>query len=95
MFKTVTTIIITVICVLFSMQNFDHVPIYLFWGKSIQIRLIFVIAISGVTGYLIRHFIGITKEERLKRKLHQLIMQKKAAAKIKASSSDFDEDDDI
>jgi len=81
MFKTVITIMITACCVLFAMQNFDHVPIYLFWGKSIQIRLVFVIAISGVTGYLIRHFIGIAKEERLKRKLHQVMMQKKFITK--------------
>nr|WCC90935.1 magnetosome protein MamL [Desulfobacteraceae bacterium] len=92
MFKTVSTIIITVICVIFSMQNFDHVPIFLFWGKSIQIRLIFVIAISGVTGYLIRHFIGIAKEEKLKRKLHQVLMQKKAAARKKAEQSPFEDE---
>jgi len=92
MFKTVTTIIITALCVLFAMQNFDHVPIFLFWGKSIQIRLVFVIAISGVTGYLIRHFIGIAKEERLKRKLHQLLVQKKFMTKKKIEAPHLDDD---
>ena len=69
MLKTITTIIITVIAVLFSMQNFDHVPVYLFWGKAIHIRLIFVIAIAGVGGYLVRHFIGIGREEKMRRQL--------------------------
>nr|ASQ41187.1 magnetosome protein MamL [Candidatus Magnetananas rongchenensis] len=81
MFKTFTTITITVIVVLFAMQNFDHVPVYFFWGKSINIRLIFIIAISGVVGYLIRHFIGISREERLKRQLHQIIKKSRYARK--------------
>ena len=64
MFRTMTTIILTVIGVLFGMQNFDHVPVYIFWGKAIQIRLIFVVAIAGVAGYLIRHFIGMALGNR-------------------------------
>ncbi len=72
MFKTVTTIILTVIVVLFSIQNFDHVSVDLFFGKPINIRLIFVIAISGTVGYLTRHFIGIDREEKLKRQVRLL-----------------------
>lgn len=70
MFRTIATIILTVIVVLFSMQNFNHVPVYIFSGKAVNIRLIFVLAISGVAGYLIRHFIGISREERLKRQIY-------------------------
>ena len=69
MFKTITTIILTVIIVLFAMQNFDHVPVYIFSGKAINIRLIFVIAVAGVLGYLVRHIVGIGIEERLKRQI--------------------------
>ena len=54
--------------VLFGMQNFDHVPVYIFWGKAIQIRLIFVVAIAGIAGYLIRHFIGMAREDALRRR---------------------------
>jgi uncharacterized integral membrane protein len=79
MLKTITTIILTILAVLFSMQNFEHVPVYFFWGKTLNIRLVFVIAISGGFGYLIRHFIGIVREERLKRKLYHLLKRKKIA----------------
>ena len=73
--KTTTTIVLTMIAVLFSIQNFDHVPLYIFWGKAINIRLIFVIAIAGICGYLIRHFTGIAREDRLRRQI--LVMRKK------------------
>jgi uncharacterized integral membrane protein len=69
MFKTITTIILTVVVVLFGMENFDHVPVYIFWGKAVNIRLIFVIALAGAGGYLIRHFVGIAREDALKRRL--------------------------
>ena len=72
MFKTIITIIVTVIGVLFSIQNFDHVPLYIISGKAVNIRLIFVIAIAGVVGYLIRHFYGIAREERLKKQIQHL-----------------------
>ncbi|HIJ58068.1 MAG TPA: hypothetical protein HPP41_00165 [Deltaproteobacteria bacterium] len=72
MFKTLTTIILTALVVLFGVQNFDHVPVYIFWGKALNIRLIFVVAIAGTGGYLIRHFVGLKREERLKRQFRML-----------------------
>lgn len=72
MFKTLTTIILTALAVLFGVQNFDHVPVYIFWGKALNIRLIFVVAIAGIGGYLIRHFVGLKREERLKRQFRML-----------------------
>jgi uncharacterized integral membrane protein len=69
MYKTVTTIILTILAVLFAMQNFDHVPIYFFWGKPLNIRMIFVIAIAGVSGYVIRHLVGVGREEMMKRQI--------------------------
>ncbi len=71
--KIIVTIIITAVIVLFSMQNFVHVPVHYFGGKPVQIRLIFVIAISGITGYLIRYIIGVKKEEAVKRKLRFIL----------------------
>jgi uncharacterized integral membrane protein len=73
MLRTAITITITVIVMFFAMQNFDHVPIYLFFGKPVLIRLFFVVAIAGVLGYLIRSIIGIGREERLKRKLQVML----------------------
>ncbi len=94
MYKTITTIIITVIVVFFSLQNFEHVPVFFFWGKPINIRLIFVIATSGIIGYLIRHFAAIGREERLKRQLHYLL-RKKAIRRKKAMTGFETELDEV
>ncbi len=93
MVKTIVTVILTVIGVLFGMQNFDHVPVYLFWGKAVNIRLIFVIAIAGVGGYLIRHFVGIAKEDALKRRLQSVKMNTVNKRRMNKSLSDFDEEE--
>ena len=93
MVKTIVTVMLTVIGVLFGMQNFDHVPVYLFWGKAVNIRLIFVIAIAGVGGYLIRHFTGIAKEDALKRRLQSVKMNTVNKRGRNKSLSDFDEEE--
>ncbi|MEI6126268.1 MAG: lipopolysaccharide assembly protein LapA domain-containing protein [Pseudomonadota bacterium] len=72
MYKTIITIVVTIIGVLFAIQNFDHVPVFFLFGKAVKIRLIFVIATAGVLGYLIRHFIGIGREEQLKHRIYKL-----------------------
>ncbi|HUV49767.1 MAG TPA: hypothetical protein VMW78_01930 [Anaerolineae bacterium] len=89
--KTITTIILTVIAVLFSIQNFDHVPVYIFWGNAVSIRLVFVVAIAGVTGYLIRHFTGIGREERLKKQIQTIRRKSHYAAGKK--TEEFDEEE--
>ncbi len=97
MLKTITTIILTIIGVLFGMQNFDHVPVYIIWGKAIHIRLIFVIAISGVAGYLIRHFIGMAREDALRRRY--MATKANAANKgrgtFKRRANIYDDDDEF
>ena len=95
MFKTMTTIILTVIGVLFGMQNFDHVPVYIFWGKAIQIRLIFVVAIAGVAGYLIRHFIGMVREDALRRRFMTAKMSSANRRTLKKGIDDYDDDDEF
>jgi len=93
MVKTIVTVILTVIGVLFGMQNFDHVPVYLFWGKAVNIRLIFVIAIAGVGGYLIRHFTGIAREDTLKRRLQGVGMNTANKRRRNKTLSDFEEEE--
>ena len=93
MVKTITTIILTVIGVLFGMQNFDHVPVYVFWGKAINIRLVFVIAIAGIAGYLVRHFMAIAREDALRRKFHMVRMNNGNKRGRKKSALDHDEED--
>jgi len=88
--KIVTTIVLTTIVVLFAIQNFDHVSLYVFSGKAIQIRLIFVIAIAGIGGYLIRYIIGINREEEIKRKYRILRLRDKEQFR---QGFDYDEED--
>ncbi|NVM57905.1 MAG: hypothetical protein HWN51_07285 [Desulfobacterales bacterium] len=92
MYKTLTTIILTVGTVLFGIQNFDHVPVYIFWGKVIRIRLIFVIAIAGTGGFLLRHFVGIRREERLKRQF-QMLRRNNFKTKDRKRTDEFDEEE--
>jgi uncharacterized integral membrane protein len=78
------------------MQNFDHVPVYIFWGKAINIRLIFVIAIAGVAGYLIRHFVGMAREDALRKRFQATRMNsanKKPALKRRAYEYEYDDED--
>ncbi|NVM23892.1 MAG: hypothetical protein HWN68_19200 [Desulfobacterales bacterium] len=89
MLKTFTTIIVTALVVLFGVQNFDHVPVYIFWGKMVRIRLIFVIALAVTIGYLIRHFVGIRREETLKREF-QLFRRGRFKTKAGGKSDEFD-----
>ncbi len=91
MFKIISTIILTTVVILFSLQNSDHVPVYFFLGKAINIRLIFVITISGLTGYFIRLFIGIAREEHLKRQIH-VLMKQLHQVKKKMNQIDVDEE---
>ncbi|MBW1942810.1 MAG: hypothetical protein JRJ51_08240 [Deltaproteobacteria bacterium] len=92
MYKTLTTIVLTGVAVLFAIQNFDHVPVYIFWGKVLQIRLIFVVAIAGTAGYIIKHFVGIRREERLKRQF-RMFRQKGYKTKVRRKREGFDEGD--
>ena len=92
MVKTITTIVLTAIGVLFGAQNFDHVPVYLFWGKAVNIRLVFVIAIAVIAGYLLRHFTGIAREDALKRQLYAEKTNNGRKRRRKMSGLDFDEE---
>lgn len=87
MFKTIVTITLTVLVVLFSIENFDKVPVSFIAGKPVNMQLIFVIAISGIIGCLIRHFYAIATEERLKRQIQQLIRMKNSGKKIRIRNS--------
>jgi len=88
--KTIVTIVLTVIAVLFSIQNFDRVPIHLLWGNPIEMQLIFIIAIAGICGYLLRYFIGIRKEEELKRRFRAFAEKKSAS---RTNLTEYDQED--
>ncbi len=86
MLRTILTVGLTIIGVLFTLNNFDHVPVHLLLGKAIEVRLVFIICISGLIGYLIRHFIGVSREEELKRRL--LAERKKRVHRTRLSDVD-------
>lgn len=88
--RTITTIVLTVIAVLFSIQNFDRVPIHLLWGKPVELQVIFIIAISGIAGYLIRYFIGVQREEELKKR-YRALAERKNKRKMDLIESDEEE----
>jgi len=81
MLKTVLTVVITVVLLLLALNNSDHVTIHLLIGQAFQMRLIFVMLLCGVVGFLIRHFIGVMREEELKRRL--LLERKKKARRTR------------
>lgn len=94
MIRTMTTIMLTVIGVLFGMQNFDHVPVYIFWGKAINIRLIFVISIAGVGGYLIRHLVGMAREDALRRRFQNSKKNSVNKHTLKKRAHEYEYDDE-
>ncbi len=89
--KIIITIVITTVCILFGFQNSDHVQLYFFVGKPVQIRLIFVIALAGICGYLIRYMIGIQREEDSRKKYRLLRLEEK---KRKYHTTNEDNDDE-
>ena len=88
--KTIVTIIVTVIAVLFSIQNFDRVPVRLLWGNPIEMQLIFIIAIAGICGYLLRYFISIRREDELKKRFREFAEKR---TRRRSSPTEFDQED--
>jgi uncharacterized integral membrane protein len=92
--KILFTVLITTIVVLFAFQNFEHVPIYFFTAKPLEIRVFFVIIFSGVFGWVIRLMTGIQREEQLKRRFKMLLTEYKRVKAILPEEY-ADDDDEI
>lgn len=86
MLKTILTVVITVILLLLALNNSDHVTVHLLIGQAFQMRLIFVMLLCGAIGFIIRHFIGVMREEELKRRL--LMERKKKARRAQPPQTD-------
>ena len=93
MLKTILTVVITVILVLLALNNSDHVTVHLLIGQAFQMRLIFIMLLCGAIGFIIRHFIGVMREEELKRRL--LLERKKKAKRTRPQGTDDNQEYDF
>jgi uncharacterized integral membrane protein len=93
MSRTITTVILTAITVFFGILNFDRVPVYFFWGKAVSIQLVFVIALSGAGGYLVRHLAGIKREGELRRRCKTIVSRNGRPRRKESDYSDYEEEE--
>ena len=92
--KIIITIILTTLVILFGAQNFDHTAIFLFTGKPIHIRVIFLIAIAGAIGYLLRYLTSVHREEQLKKSYRNLLIKYNNLTRHQPQNQQNNYDDD-
>ena len=72
MFKIFGTIILCVAAIVFIIQNSDHVTVTLLVGSPVQIRLIFLLTIFFICGFVLAYLFGLRKETYLKKRIKEL-----------------------
>lgn len=83
MVKMLLTIGLTVLLVLFGMQNSDHVEVSLILGSPRNVRLVFLLAVAASSGFIISHIRSLVREAQLKREIARLTsLCKSAISKI-------------
>ena len=96
MHKILITIAVTGLLVLFGMQNSDHVPVSLIFGSPTKVRLVFLLAIAAVFGFLVSYIRGLAREIQLKKEIRRLdgLCQTALARSGDDDDDDFDDDED-
>jgi uncharacterized integral membrane protein len=72
MHKILITVLLTGVLVLFGMQNSDHVPVSFVIGSPAQVRLVFLLGVAAMFGFLLSYIQGLSKEIKLKREIRRL-----------------------
>ena len=58
--------------ILFGLQNSDHVPVSLIFGSPTKVRLIFLLAVAAVFGFIVAYIRGLGREIELKKQIRQI-----------------------
>jgi uncharacterized integral membrane protein len=72
MAKMLITIAVTMILVLFGMQNSDHVPVSLIAGIPKQVRLVFLLGVAASSGFMFSYIRRLGREAALKKEVLEL-----------------------
>ena len=72
MHKILGTIAGSGVLILFGLQNSDHVPVSLIFGSPTKVRLIFLLSVAAVFGFIISYIRGLRREIELKKQIRQL-----------------------
>ncbi len=91
MHKILITIAVTGLLVLFGMQNSDHVPVSLIFGSPTKVRLVFLLAVAAVFGFLVSYIRSLGREIGMKKEIRKL--GKLCQTDLAKSDDDEDEDD--
>lgn len=94
MYRILLTIVATSLLVVFGMQNSDHVPVSLIFGSPIQIRLMFLLSLAAIAGFLVSHILGLSKEIQLKKQIRRLQVIYQAELAKRRHQDDEEEHDD-
>jgi uncharacterized integral membrane protein len=65
MFQFILTVILTIIVVIFAMQNFYAVPIRFFLWGPFQVRLIYVILSAIIIGAMVPIFYSVIRKMKM------------------------------
>ena len=88
MLRLIIYLLLLVFSVVFAIQNSDHVPIFLIYGKPLKMRMVFVIAVSGIIGYLLSAFASLRREDQIKKQLRYLKSQLKKETQNKLAHAE-------